>query len=407
MKVFRKFLDRQATHFEKGGRFESLYYLWEGMDGFLYTKAEETKSAPHIRDAMDLKRMMITVFFALVPAVLMAMFNTGYQANLVLKSLPEIPAGSWQRWVIMQLGVGFDPANVWANLIHGALYFLPLYILSLIVGGTWEVIFACVRKHEINEGFLVTSLLFPLILPPDMPYWQAALGISFGIVLGKEVFGGVGMNILNPALVGRAFLFFAYPAQISGDKVWVAVDGISRATPLAELADPAMRVSTTWTDAFLGLIPGSMGETSTLACLIGALILIVTGIGSWKIMASVLGGMVTMSLLFNWIGSDTNLMFSVNPAWHLVLGGFAFGTVFMATDPVTAAFTEPGKIIYGSLIGILVVLIRVINPAFPEGMMLAILFGNAFSPIIDRIFINSNIRRRQKRALATLRVSRQ
>jgi Na+-transporting NADH:ubiquinone oxidoreductase subunit B len=240
-----------------------------------------------------------------------------------------------------------------------------------------------------------------------MPFWQAALGISFGIVLGKEVFGGVGMNILNPALVGRAFLFFAYPAQISGDKVWVAVDGISRATPLAELADPTMRVSATWTDAFLGLIPGSMGETSTLACLIGALILIVTGIGSWKIMASVLGGMVTMSLLFNWIGSDTNLMFGVNPAWHLVLGGFAFGTVFMATDPVTAAFTEPGKIIYGSLIGILVVLIRVINPAFPEGMMLAILFGNAFSPIIDRIFINANIRRRQKRALATLRVSRQ
>jgi Na+-transporting NADH:ubiquinone oxidoreductase subunit B len=407
MKVFRKFLDRQATHFEKGGRFESLYYLWEAIDGFLYTKAEETKSAPHIRDVMDLKRMMITVFFALVPAVFMAMFNTGYQANLVLKSLPGIPAGSWQRWVIMQLGVGFDPANVWANLIHGALYFLPLYILSLVVGGTWEVIFACVRKHEINEGFLVTSLLFPLILPPVMPFWQAALGISFGIVLGKEVFGGVGMNILNPALVGRAFLFFAYPAQISGDKVWVAVDGISRATPLAELADPAMRVSATWTDAFLGLIPGSMGETSTLACLIGALILIVTGIGSWKIMASVLGGMVTMSLLFNWIGSDTNLMFGVNPAWHLVLGGFAFGTVFMATDPVTAAFTEPGKIIYGSLIGILVVLIRVINPAFPEGMMLAILFGNAFSPIIDRIFINANIRRRQKRALATLRVSRQ
>ena len=407
MRAFRQFLDKQATHFEKGGRFESLHYLWEAIDGFLYTKGTETKSAPHIRDVMDLKRMMITVFFALMPAVIMAMYNTGYQANLVLKSLTEIPAGSWQRWVMIHLGVGFDPSNVWSDLIYGALYFIPQYILSLAVGGTWEVVFACVRKHEINEGFLVSSLLFPMILPPDIPYWQAALGISFGIVLGKEVFGGVGMNILNPALVGRAFLFFAYPAQISGDKVWVAVDGVSRATPLAQLADPAMHISVTWKDAFIGLIPGSMGETSTLACLIGALVLIVTGIGSWKIMASVLVGMITCSLLFNWIGSVSNPMFAVSPAWHLVLGGFAFGAVFMATDPVTAAFTEPGKIIYGSLIGILVVLIRVINPAFPEGMMLAILFGNAFAPIIDRIFINANIRRRQRRALPELEISRQ
>jgi len=397
MKALRKFLDKQARHFEKDGRFESLYYLWEALDGFLYTKGDVTPSGSHVRDVMDLKRMMITVFFALVPAVIMAMMNTGFQANQILSTLSEIPGESWQRSLITWMGIGFDPSNFWANLIHGALYFLPLYILSLAVGGTWEVIFACVRKHEINEGFLVTSLLFPLILPPDIPYWQAALGISFGIVLGKEVFGGVGMNIFNPALVGRAFLFFAYPAQISGDKVWVAVDGISRATPLAELADPVMQLSVSWKNAFFGFIPGSMGETSTLACLIGAAVLILTGIGSWKIMASVLTGMVGTSLVFNWIGSATNPMFALSPHWHLVLGGFAFGTVFMATDPVSAAFTEPGKIIYGLLIGFLVVLIRVINPAFPEGVMLAILFGNAFAPIIDRTFINANIRRRMKR----------
>ncbi|MCB0745170.1 MAG: NADH:ubiquinone reductase (Na(+)-transporting) subunit B [Ignavibacteriae bacterium] len=236
--------------------------------------------------------------------------------------------------------------------------------------------------------------MFPLILPPDIPYWQVALGISFGVVIGKEVFGGVGMNILNPALTARAFLFFAYPAQISGDKVWVAVDGISSATPLAEFADKAMTISVSWWDAFIGLIPGSMGETSTIAILIGAVILIVSQIGSWKIMLNVLLGMIIMSSIFNLIGSSTNPMFQVTPLWHLVTGGFAFGAVFMATDPVSAAMTENGKIFYGLLIGILVVLVRVVNPAFPEGMMLAILFGNVFAPIIDKIFINSNIKRR-------------
>ncbi len=267
------------------------------------------------------------------------------------------------------------------------------------------------RKHELNEGFLDTSCLLPLILLLDLPLWQVALGISFGVVIGKEVFGGVGMNILNPALTGRVFLLFAYPAEISGDKVWVAVDGISMATPLAQLADPALdEISTatpltqiadqtlemtiTWWDAFLGFMPGSIGETSTLACLIGAAILIVTGVGSWRIMASILVGMVSLSLLFNLIGSETNPMFQVSPLWHLVLGGFAFGTVYMATDPVTSAMTNQGKIVYGLLIGFLVILIRVINPAFAEGMTLAILFGNVFAPIIDRIFINKNIKRR-------------
>ena len=253
------------------------------------------------------------------------------------------------------------------------------------------------RKHAINEGFFVTSLLFALIMPPNIPYWQVALGISFGIVIGKEVFGGVGMNILNPALVGRAFLFFAYPAQISGDRVWVAVDGISQATPLAQWADPTLQVSISWWDAFLGLIPGSMGETSVIACLIGAVILIVTGIGSWRTMISVLVGMIGFSFLFNMIGSATNPMFQMTPQWHLVLGGFAFGTVFMATDPVSSAITQKGKYIYGLLIGFLVVMIRVVNPAFPEGMMLAILFANVFSPVIDRIFINANVKRRMAR----------
>ena len=397
MKALRKFLDKQVHHFQKGGKLARLYYLYEAIDAFFYSTDKVTSGRVHVRDALDLKRMMVIVMVALIPAILMALYNIGLQANLVLVGLPTVPPDSWQRVVLHWLGVGFNPQSIFANLIHGALYFFPVYVVTLIVGGFWEVLFASIRKHEINEGFFVTSLLFPLILPPTIPYWQVALGITFGVVIGKEVFGGVGMNILNPALVGRVFLFFAYPAQISGDQVWVAVDGISRATPLAQLADPLLQFHTTWKDAFFGFIPGSMGETSTLACLIGAAILIVTGVGSGRIMLSVLFGMVVTSSFFNLIGSDTNPMFQVTPLWHLVLGGFAFGTVFMATDPVTAAMTENGKYIYGLLIGFLVILIRVINPVFPEGMMLAILFGNVFAPIIDHIFINANVKRRQAR----------
>jgi len=397
VKLLRQLLDDLGRHFHKGGRLEKFYCLFEAIDTFFYTPDKTTRSMSHVRDVMDLKRMMTTVMVALVPAVLMAMYNMGLQANLVLAGLSTVPVGSWQRAVINWLGVAFNPQNVWTNILHGALYFLPVYIITFVAGLFWEVLFASIRKHEINEGFFVTSLLFPLILPPTIPYWQVILGISFGVVIGKEVFGGVGMNILNPALVGRAFLFFAYPAQISGDQVWVAVDGISQATPLAQLADPLLKFGTSWKEAFLGFIPGSMGETSTLACLIGAAILIVTGVGSGRIMLSVLVGMVITSLFFNLIGSDANPMFQVTPLWHLVLGGFAFGTVFMATDPVTAAMTENGKYVYGLLIGFLVILIRVINPAFPEGMMLAILFGNVFAPIIDRIFINANVKRRQAR----------
>lgn len=397
MKFLRKFLDQQKTHFTEGGKLESLFPLYEAIDTLLYTSDTVTAKASHVRDGLDLKRMMLMVIYALIPAVIMALYNTGYQSNLAISGLADYEAASWQQQFFIWMGLEFDAASILSNMILGALYFFPLYLVTLAVGGFWEVLFAVIRKHEVNEGFFVTSLLFPLILPPDIPYWQVAFGISFGVVIGKEVFGGVGMNILNPALTGRAFLFFAYPIQISGDKVWMAVDGLSQATPLAQFADTTMNLSYSWWDSFIGLVPGSMGETSTLAILIGALILIVTGIGSWRIMLSVLVGMVLMSLTFNMIGSSTNSMFAVTPLWHLVLGGFAFGAVFMATDPVSAALTQKGKYYYGFFIGILVVLVRVVNPAFPEGMMLAILFMNVFSPIIDRFVIKANIKRRLAR----------
>ena len=394
MNFLRNILEKNEKNFHKGGKLEKLFPLYEAIDTFLFSTGSKTHSASHVRDALDLKRTMITVVYALIPTVLMALYNTGYQANLEISKLSNFTTTNWQQNLIEFLGVGFSPSNILGNMLHGAFYFFPVYLVTLAVGGFWETLFASVRKHEIAEGFLVTSLLFPLILPPDIPYWQVALGISFGVVVGKEVFGGVGMNILNPALTARAFLFFAYPAEISGDKVWVAVDGVSKATALAQYADSSLTVTYSWWDSFIGLIPGSMGETSTLACFIGAVFLIGTGIGSWKIMLNVLIGMIITSLFFNFVGSSTNPMFGVTPIQHLVIGGFAFGAVFMATDPVSAAMTEKGKIWYGLLIGVLVVLIRVVNPAFPEGMMLAILFGNVFAPIIDRIFINQNIKRR-------------
>jgi Na+-transporting NADH:ubiquinone oxidoreductase subunit B len=312
------------------------------------------------------------------------------------------------------LGLGYSPDSILSCFVHGALYFLPVYIVTLAAGGFWEVLFAIVRKHEVNEGFFVTSLLFPLTLPPLIPLWQVALGISFGVVIGKEVFGGTGRNFLNPALTARAFLYFAYPAKISGDAVWVAVDGVSSATSLGVMAtaDPALGMNAivntmggvtewqAWWQAFLGTINGSMGETSTLACLIGAILLIAMGIGSWKIMTGVLLGGMGLSTLFWVVGSDTNPMFSMTPWWHLVLGGYAFGLVFMATDPVSAAMTEPGKWIYGILIGVMTILIRVINPAYPEGIMLAILFGNVFAPTVDYYVVQANIKRRLARNAA-------
>jgi Na+-transporting NADH:ubiquinone oxidoreductase subunit B len=397
MRGLRNFLDRQEKHFSKGGKLEKLYPLFEATDSFLFTSGKVTKRASHVRDVMDLKRVMMCVVYALIPCVYMALYNTGLQANLALLELGVTDVPGWRGNILTALGVGINPDSIIANAAHGALYFFPVYITTVAAGGLWEVLFASVRKHEINEGFLVTSLLFPLILPPDIPLWQVAAGISFGVVIGKEVFGGVGKNIFNPALVGRAFLFFAYPAQISGDAVWIAVDGVTRATPLAEVADTSLHLTVSWTDAFIGTIPGSMGETSALACLIGAAVLIITGIASWRIMLSTVAGMFCLSTIFNIIGSTTNPMFQITPAWHLVLGGFAIGAVFMTTDPVSGAMTEKGKYVYGFFIGVLCVLIRVINPAFPEGMMLAILFGNMFAPIIDRIFLNAHIKRRLAR----------
>jgi len=406
MRGLRAFLDRQAHHFEKGGRLEKLYPLWEAADTFFYTPASVAHGSSHVRDAIDLKRMMILVVIAALPCVFMAMVNTGLQANLAIDPARAASLEGWRHDVIRLLGVGYSASNSLANLVHGALYFLPLYIVTMVVGLTWEVLFAVVRKVEVNEGFFVTGILFPLILPPTTPLWQAALGISFGVVIAKEVFGGTGMNFINPALAARAFLFFAYPAEISGDKVWTAVpdgaavDGFSGATLLGQMrvmSGPFEQQGFSWWNAFVGWEPGSMGETSALACLIGAVIILVTKVGSWRTMAGVVVGTVAMASLLNVVGSSTNPWFGVPFWWHMVLGGWAFGTVFMATDPVTSPFSERGKWVYGILIGLLIVLIRVVNPAYPESVMLVILFMNVMAPVIDYGFVQANIRRRLAR----------
>ncbi len=400
MKDQESFADKLKRIFAKGGALESLYPLYEGAEKFLLTPGSVTRGAPHVRDFMDLKRMMITVVFALIPTVIMALYNTGLQANLALQEMGLTSIAGWRGDLSGLLGIGADPDSILDNTVHGALYFLPVYMLTLIAGGFWEILFASLRKRTISEGFLVTSLLFALILPPDIPWWQVMLGISFGVVIGKEIFGGVGMNVLNPALVGRCFLFFSYPGEITGNTIWVAVDGFTRATPLAQFAEPEFAVLVNWQDAFLGFIPGSMGETSTVACLIGAAILIISQIGSWRIMLSTLIGMAVMAGAFNLLGNIQNPMAQVSPLWHLVIGGFAFGTVYMATDPVSAAHTHGGQVVYGLLIGFLTVLVRVVNPGFVEGIMLAILFANVFAPAIDRIFVSRNIKRRLQRQVS-------
>ena len=400
MKVLRQLLDAAEPHFTHGGKLEKLFPIFELLDTFLYTPADVTKNASHVRDNIDLKRVMITVAVGLIPCMFMAMWNTGYQANLAMAHLGLESADSWRGVLIDIFGFGYDPTSLLANLVHGALYFLPVFLVCNIVGGFWEALFSMIRGHEVNEGFLVTGMLFPLTLPPLIPLWQVALGISFGVVIGKEIFGGTGKNFLNPALTARAFLYFAYPAQISGDKVWVAIDGYSKATPLGMVpADGIEALTGTMTkmQAFLGTIPGSMGETSVLACLIGAAVLIFTGIGSWRIMLSMTIATVGLGWLLHMVDSTTNHMFAMDPMWHLLLGGYAFGCVFMATDPVSAAFTNLGKWLYGGLIGVMTILVRVVNPAFPEGVMLAILFGNVFAPVFDYIVVQANIRRRALR----------
>jgi Na+-transporting NADH:ubiquinone oxidoreductase subunit B len=442
MKPLRDLNNKMAPLFQKGGKLEKFYPLFEAHDTGAFTPGIVTKSASHIRDALDQKRMMIMVVFALLPCFLMAMFNTGYQAN-VATAAGAAALDDWHSTLYTMFfsyaasgtEVGFFSIQ---NFVLGAIFFLPVYITTLAVGGLAEVAICIIRKHPITEGFLVTSALFPLILPATIPLWQVALGILFGVIIGKEIFGGVGMNILNPALTARAFLFFAYPAQISGDLPWLpynvdtisgginalpnpmmdggtqlntAADATSSATYLSLAANPEATINWgseqmaifggEWMDAFYGLVPGSMGETSVLACLIGAVILIATKIASWRTMLGIVIGTAATALLLNGLATaDSTPMLHMPWYWHFVVGGWAFGAVFMATDPVSSPFTEKGKFIYGLFIGFMVVLIRCINPAYAEGMMLAILFMNMFSPLIDHFIVQGNIKRRLQRDVA-------
>ncbi|CAM3753210.1 NADH:ubiquinone reductase (Na(+)-transporting) subunit B [Pseudoalteromonas sp. GCY] len=397
--ALKKFLEDIEPHFEPGGKHEKWYALYEAVATIFYTPGYVNKGATHVRDNIDLKRIMILVWMATFPAMFFGMFNIGHQAALALGNGFEL-ANTWQVAIFQALGGELTADAGWgAKTFYGACFFLPIYATVFAVGGFWEVLFASVRKHEVNEGFFVTSVLFALILPATIPLWQAALGITFGVVVAKEIFGGTGRNFLNPALAGRAFLFFAYPADISGDTVWTAVDSFSGATYLGQASAGALDYSNMdlWFNAFYGFIQGSVGETSTLAILLGGLFLIYVRIASWRIVLGTFIGMVVMSFVLNAIGSETNAAFAMPWHWHLVLGGFAFGMFFMATDPVSASFTDKGKWLYGALIGVMVVLIRVVNPAYPEGMMLAILFANLFAPLFDHFVVQSNVKRRLAR----------
>ncbi|WP_417438257.1 NADH:ubiquinone reductase (Na(+)-transporting) subunit B [Idiomarina sp.] len=392
-------LERIEPQFEEGGKYEKWYALYEAVATILYTPGTVTKSATHVRDRIDLKRIMILVWMMTFPAMFWGMYNVGNQAALALAdgyALSDI----WQVGLFHLFGGELGADAGWGTkLWYGACFYVPIYAVTFIVGGFWEVLFASIRKHEVNEGFFVTSVLFSLILPATTPLWQVALGITFGVVIGKEIFGGTGRNFLNPALTGRAFLYFAYPASMSGDSIWTAVDGFSGATNLGKAALGEMDYGNTqlWWDAFLGNIQGSVGEVSTLLILVGGLALIYFRIASWRIVLGVFAGMVLFSGLLNLVGSETNPMFAMPWYWHLVLGGFAFAMMFMATDPVSASFTNKGKFAYGLLIGFMTVMIRVINPAFPEGIMLAILFANVFAPLFDHFVAQANIKRRLAR----------
>ncbi|MCU4175711.1 NADH:ubiquinone reductase (Na(+)-transporting) subunit B [Carboxylicivirga sp. N1Y90] len=381
MKALRNLLDNIKPHVQKGAKFEKFHSTFDALETLFFVPNHTNKNGVHVRDAVDLKRTMALVVKALIPALLFGIWNVGYQHFIAL---------------------GVD-ATFWMQVGHGALKVLPIVVVSYGVGLGVEFMFAQIRGHEVQEGFLVSGMLIPLIVPVDVPLWMVAVATIFAVVIGKEVFGGTGMNIWNPALVARAFLFFAYPSKMSGDQVWISgltkgegvVDGFSGATALGEAA-AGSAPSASLMESFIGLIPGSIGETSTLAILIGALILIYTGIGSWKIMVSVFAGGYVMGLLFNLWGA--NPLMEVGALHHLCLGGFAFGAVFMATDPVSATRTEKGKWIYGFLIGFLAIMVRVFNPAYPEGVMLAILLMNTFAPLIDHYVVQGNIKRRLKRA---------
>lgn len=396
--MLRKLLDKYEPHFHEGGKWEKMYALYEAIDTALFKPSNVTKNSSHVRDSIDLKRVMITVLIATFPAMFFGMWNVGFQANTIMADMGMISQEGLRGIFISSLA-SYDPTSNWDNIIHGAAYFLPIYLTTFVVGIFWEVLFASIRGHEVNEGAFVTTVLFALTCPPDLPLWMVAFGISFGIVIGKEIFGGTGKNFLNPALTGRAFLYFAYPAYMSGDAVWTAVDGYTGATMLSVAADGgvlALEQSVTWMQSFVGTIHGSIGETSTLAILMGGSLLLLTRIASWRIIIGVLVGSALLSTLFNSVNSS-NPMFALPFYWHWVIGGFAFGAIFMATDPVSASMTNNGKFWYGMLIGVMVILIRVVNPAFPEGMMLAILFANLFAPLIDHFFVTRNIKRRLAR----------
>lgn len=396
----KDYLEKIEPNFEPGGRYEKWYALYEAAATIFYTPGKVNKSTTHVKDSIDLKRIMIMVWLATFPAMFYGMYNVGLQANIALAGGASLP-DMWQAALFTAFGGQLGADAGWLSMFfYGACFFIPIYAVTFIVGGFWEVLFASIRKHEVNEGFFVTSVLFALTLPATIPLWQVALGITFGVVIAKEIFGGTGRNFLNPALSGRAFLYFAYPAQISGDAIWTAADGFSGATVLGQAALGNITdwtINADWWDAFYGSIQGSVGETSTLMLLIGGLFIIYLRIASWRIVLGVMLGTIFFSTLLNMIGSDTNPMFAMPWYWHLVTGGFAFGMLFMATDPVSASFTDKGKWAYGALIGFMCVMIRVVNPAFPEGMMLAILFANLWAPLFDYFVAQSNIKRRLAR----------
>jgi Na+-transporting NADH:ubiquinone oxidoreductase subunit B len=395
----KAYLEKIEPDFETGGKYEKFYALYEAAATVFYTPGKVNKANTHVKDSIDLKRIMITVWMATFPAMFYGMYNIGAQAHLAIASgagaLPDI----WQAALFTALGGSLGVDAGWASMmLYGACFFLPIYATTFVVGGFWEVLFASVRKHEVNEGFFVTSVLFALTLPATIPLWQVALGITFGVVIAKEIFGGTGRNFLNPALTGRAFLYFAYPAQISGDQVWVAADGYSGATWLSQAASGTLEYTNeNFLQAFLGNIPGSAGEVSTLMIMIGGAVILYMGIASWRIVSGVALGVAFFGLLLNLIGSDTNSMFNMPFYFHYVIGGMAFGMFFMATDPVSASFTNQGKWMYGFFIGFMTVLIRVLNPAFPEGIMLAILFANLWAPLFDYFVAQSNVKRRLAR----------
>ena len=382
--LLKGLLERVEPLFEKGGKLEKMYPAYDAFATLAFVLPNRTHAGAHIRDDFDSKRMMVTVIFALIPCTLVGVFNIGFQ-----------------RMLAMGVEPAFGPA-----VVQGLIRFLPILIVTYAVGLGWEFLFAVIRRHEVSEGFLVSGFLVALIVPPSIPLWQLAVATTFGVIIGKEIFGGTGMNIFNPALVVRAFLFFAYPAQISGDRVWVAVDGYAAASPLAIVAEgaeaPIVDVlaaqGVTWFNSFIGLIPGSIGETSTLAILLGIGLLLITGVGSWRIMLSMLAGGVVMAGILNLAAPHPGHFLALPIHYHLTLGGFAFGLAYMATDPVSAAATDTGKLIYGFLCGVLSILVRILNPAFPEGVMLAILFMNMFAPLIDHFVVRSNVKKRLARA---------